>query len=711
MKIRKLQWFVWVFAISVEANPAWQLEHIHGPSQVGIVESIAVDLNQDGLMDVVSASLDDGHLRAYINRGGLNFQQQHLSNDVAGAFRVAATDINNDGKTDFLIPSVETHEIIALIADDQNQPFGYRKQIIADNQLLPTDARAADINGDGLTDVVSVSFESNTVALHTQNQQGQFTTTLLRESVLRPRRVLIQDFNNDGWSDILVASSEDNTIRLLSNNQGTGFDEITISDQLPGVREMAICDEDGAELPDFVASASEANSAILFDNLGNNSFSSKAIDEDLPGAGALHCADIDNDQDLELITISTTFGNIYTHEIVGSQSKKLLASSRDGYIRLDYAYFGENNSLPRVLTQSFFEHRNVLYDPLLSDEEDVVWEDFPDGAYDVQTADMDGDGDLDLVYAAFRQDRIYWAEQTASGYVIHILYDGVDGAQSIHLADLDQDGDVDAFSAGAWDDTFWFHQNQGQGQFTSHVISASANNAARITVADVNGDLQLDVVGTSSLDDSLRWYDRNGLVFTEHLIDDQLDGALALRVDDLNQDGWPDIAVGGFFANHITLFFNDGLAQFDRQQVSQDKLKPTTILSADVDSDSDKDIIFNASHAGTLWLLENSSSGYQEHLINSKEVNVDSMAVVDLNRDAQLEVVSVSGQDGAIDLSSQAIGETFNNAVLIAGRIGSRAIVALPETTGLPRFALASHVGNSIQIITQQDEIFATKFE
>ncbi len=175
----------------------WVIENIHGPSQVGIVDTIPVDLNKDGLMDVVSASIEDGHLRAYINQGNLEFEQQYISTDVPGAFRVSATDINNDNQTDFLIPSIETNEIIALIADPNAQFYGYRKQIIAKNVLLPTDAQAGDFNGDGLIDVVSISFEENVLLLHLQNNQGEFITTVLSESPQRPRKLVVEDFNND----------------------------------------------------------------------------------------------------------------------------------------------------------------------------------------------------------------------------------------------------------------------------------------------------------------------------------------------------------------------------------------------------------------------------------------------------------------------------------------------------------------------------------
>lgn len=175
-----------------------------------------MDLNQDGLMNVVSASIDDGYVRSYINQGEQSFQQKMISTDVMGVYRLMTTDLNGDGQTDFLLPSIESDEVIALIADEQELPYGYRKQIIADNSLLPTDVQAADFNNDDLMDVVSLSFTSGRLLLHLQDSSGAFITSILSFSPQSPRKMVVADFNNDQLTDILVASSGDDSVRLFS---------------------------------------------------------------------------------------------------------------------------------------------------------------------------------------------------------------------------------------------------------------------------------------------------------------------------------------------------------------------------------------------------------------------------------------------------------------------------------------------------------------
>lgn len=689
----------------------WVIENIHGPSQVGIVDTIPVDLNKDGLMDVVSASIEDGHLRAYINQGNLEFEQQYISTDVPGAFRVSAIDINNDNQTDFLIPSIQTNEIIVLIADPNAQLYGYRKQVIAKNVLLPTDAQAGDFNGDGLIDVVSISFEENLLLLHLQDKQGEFNTTLLSESPQRPRKLVVEDFNNDQLLDILVASSEDNSVRLFSNGGGASFNETLVSDQLTGVRYIARCDLPGAVYPDFVAGVTEANQVLLFQNNENNTFSSSIIDDDLPGADAVNCANLDQDQELEILSISRIEDNIYSQEINDPSAKKLIANTRDGYVTAR-AFTLKTNEPPLILTQSFFENRNLIYSPQQSNQEDVIWEDFPEGAYFVEKGDLDNDGDEDLVYAAFREGKVYWAENQTNNHSIHVIFDGVDGPQSVTTADVDEDGDLDVISAGAWDDSFWLHENTGKGQFITFRITSTANNAARTAVADLNGDGRLDIIGTSGLDDSVKWFDWDGKTFTEHIIDDFSDGASALSAKDIDQDGDIDLVVANFFGNNISLFTNDGFGEFKKELIATDKLKPSTVFTTDVDGDSDLDIVFAASHAGTVWLLENRSGSFQESLMASRPYKVNSLALVDFDQDGDLDVVDVSDQQGDVSLTKNIDNTVFDSSLLFQNKLGIRTIKLLSDDKSEAiKFAWASNVNNSIQTLTRVDQIFMSGFE
>ncbi|TDR23766.1 FG-GAP repeat domain-containing protein [Marinicella litoralis] len=568
------------FAQQVAAG--WVLDNIHGPSQIGIVDSIAVDINHDGFMDVVSASIEDGHLRAYINQGAsqdlvnLVFEELYVSKEVPGAFRVSATDLNQDGEVDFLVPSIETHEIIALIADDG----GYRKQIIASNILLPTDAQAGDFNNDGLMDVISISFELNAVFFHPQDNTGGFGTAILAESVLRPRKLVVDHFNNETALDFMVASEEDSSIRLYEN-QGDGvFVEQLITNQMSGTRYLASCDANGDDAMDVVVSATADDAVYLFINSGGGIFSGAVIDQDLPGVNALHCADIDNDQQGELIAVANRVGHIYTQDLSGA-NKQLIANSRDGYVSVQAATFEFNGGM-KILTQAYFENRNLLYTANSLGDEEVVWEDFPEGVSAIAKGDINGDGVADIVATSFRDGVVQWYDGVS--FKRHVIAENIGGAADVLVVDVDENGALDVVVAASNAGGFYWFRNSGGAEFETTVIYSGAPFANAVAVADINGDGQLDIIGTSGSDDAVRWFDRMGLTFTVHTINQANDAPNDVVASDFDNDGDIDLMVANFFSGDVSLYVNN-TADFTELKLIENMNRPYELaLVAGADS-------------------------------------------------------------------------------------------------------------------------------
>jgi hypothetical protein len=96
------------------------------------------------------------------------------------------------------------------------------------------------------------------------------------------------------------------------------------------------------------------------------------------------------------------------------------------------------------------------------------------------------------------------------------------GAWSVFAADMDGDGDLDVLSASEYDDKIAWYENDGQQNFTSHTITTDAGDAQSVYAVDVDGDGDMDVLSASRrMMSKIAWYENDGRQhFTSHVIYD-----------------------------------------------------------------------------------------------------------------------------------------------------------------------------------------------
>ena len=87
-----------------------------------------------------------------------------------------------------------------------------------------------------------------------------------------------------------------------------------------------------------------------------------------------------------------------------------------------------------------------------------------------------------------------------------------DFALSVASADIDGDGDLDVLSASQTDDKIaWYENTDGAGSFgAQQVITTAADFASEVASADIDGDGDLDVLSASEFDDKIAWYENIG---------------------------------------------------------------------------------------------------------------------------------------------------------------------------------------------------------
>jgi len=193
------------------------------------------------------------------------------------------------------------------------------------------------------------------------------------------------------------------------------------------------------------------------------------------------------------------------------------------------------------------------------------------GVFSVITADINGDGDMDVLSASY--DRIAWYENKdglGDFDFQHIIADGdeIQKAVSVFAADMDGDGDMDVLFASRTNHKIaWYENIDGQGNFGGQqIISIIAYEAESVSAADMDGDGDIDVLSASFNDDKIAWYenmDGQGSFGEPQIITTNANGAYSVFTADIDNDGDLDVLSASINDDKIAWYENiDGQGNF-----------------------------------------------------------------------------------------------------------------------------------------------------
>jgi len=358
---------------------------------------------------------------------------------------------------------------------DTAPPFLYCliSRVISTNANGATSVFATDVDGDGDTDVLSASIFDDKIAWYESDggSPPSFTERVISTTAVNARSVFATDMDGDGDTDVLSASSGDNKIAWYESDGGSppSFTERVISTTADTAWSVFATDLDGDGDTDVLSAAIFDDKIAWYENDGGSppTFTERVISTTAVGHVSVFATDLDGDGDIDVL--SAAFGDA-----------KIVWYENDGG---SPPAFSE-----RVISTT------------------------AEGAISVFATDLDGDGDTDVLSAAFLDNKIAWYENDGGSpptFTSRVISAFVSGADSVFATDLDGDGDIDVLSTSASTDRIEWYENDGGSPpaFSQRFVSNAANGPISVFATDVDGDGDTDVLSASATDGKIAWHE------------------------------------------------------------------------------------------------------------------------------------------------------------------------------------------------------------
>ncbi len=258
--------------------------------------------------------------------------------------------------------------------------------------------------------------------------------------------------------------------------------------------------------------------------------------------------------------------------------------------------------------------------------------------------DLNGDGIPDIVLAKGRhwplKDVVFFGDGKGHFKPGPPLPNAPDRSYSAPLADLDKDGDLDIVLSNDRPDPKLILLNDGKGRFTLAGSFGDPNWSTRnVVVADLNGDGYPDIAVANRPGPSYVCFNDTKAHFTCRQLGPET--SATILAGDMDGDGSNDLIVACRDLCQSVVYFNDGKGNFPRKQPFGPGLSSTRAMAvADFDGDGHLDIAACDESRGLYVYLNAGQGKFGDGVkVAGREALPYSMTAADLNRDGKPEII------------------------------------------------------------------------
>jgi len=585
----------------------------HQDFPVESANSIAVgDFNGDGKSDVAVVAGDSVDVLLGKGDGSL---QPYVAYPVTNPGNIAVASLRGTGHVDLVITCSDvTVRVLLGNGDGTFQPQAAYGTLGAYGFYYGAPV-VGDFNGDGVIDVAFVNDAKNQAGVLLGNGDGTFGAELLFGTGPQPTSLTAGDFNGDGKLDLATENFESSAGILLGNGDGTFLTrpDYAIQGAATGV---AIGDFNGDGNPDMAVAvlcdyAPDCTSRTVDIFLGNPDGTFRApvtyavqdIVENgfLVGASSVVAADLNHDGKLDLVV-----GNFqaigWTDNTLGIS---VLLGNGDGTFQMHTDYPGAS------MVQNLGS---------------------PSEGASVAIADLNGDGNLDVVATGPQLGAVVWLGNGDGTFRASTRYSNT-GSDSSALAvgDFNGDGIPDlavtngsqtiACTGGYECNPGWVYQGttvsvllgRGDGSFGPPLAYQTASDPESVAVGDFNKDGKLDLVVVGGVGPASILLGNGDGTFQkamefpiEEISPDGIAVPIAVAVGDFNLDGRQDVVVGSGYGDAVIgLLLGNGDGTFQPFTTCGTGTEPYMIAVGDSNHDGKPDLATANRISGTVSILRN----------------------------------------------------------------------------------------------------------
>ena len=621
------------------------------------------DLDGDGDIDGVYASYFDSPLLLF-NDGGFSFNIVPLTNvplEIVNSTILA--DFDGDGDLDLLMENGPYENFTEQIwINDGSGNFTSQAAFFPNVDLVDDKLFPADIDGDGDLDIISQTQQDtpfrNFVTVFRNTAFDFNDSTAYKGSyIFSPSSSLMNVMDVDGDTDMdivftsVVPSFSNYGIQILENDgSGNLSQPSTYLAPSSGFYYGTVAldfDNDGdldmvglADAPNIRAIPFSSNGTIPND--GSSPFTEEAV-VPLTLIGereGIFPAEIDNNNfdDFVAITRDSTFVIISNGDGTFTEQTKFAGQSKpedlDGDGDADLFYFDGNVSIRDNQGGGTFNQQADLL--TIS------------ATYDTQIIDLDGDGDLDLAQGGVTISRT-WLNNGNGEFTLNQEFPG--GAYQLAFGDLDGDSDLDMVVAIEEDGGypgFVIYTNNGSGNMTYNSnIGGGVYETKQIVLADMDEDGDLDIVARQQ-GSTLRYitiYDNQGSLTFSPVSSYNNPNGEKMALANIDADTDSDIIIALDNLGFASIINNSGSLTTGASFLpSGPNFEITDVDLADFDSDGDMDVFATNGYesiTGNSYVFLNDGAGAFTQTAQNLETGITySSFVGDLDSDGDIDIIS-----------------------------------------------------------------------